>query len=163
MAHALTIGQLAKATGVPAKTIRFYEQIGVLPIPSRTAAGYRQYDQSGVQQLRFIRRARSLGLPLRDVKTVIVGLDGQPRLALRPRLLTLVRRQLAAVHHQSAELGLLQQQLEQVLHRLLTSPREQHRGGCRCLEIESVGERRPRGRTARARTPLKVPRDRASR
>ena len=78
MAHALTIGQLAKATGVAAKTIRFYEQIGVLPTPNRTAAGYRQYDQSGVQRLRFIRRARSLGLPLRDVKTVIVGLDGGP-------------------------------------------------------------------------------------
>jgi len=69
VAHALTIGQLAKATGVGAKTIRFYEQIGVLPTSNRTAAGYRQYDQSGVQRLRFIRRARSLGLPLRDVKT----------------------------------------------------------------------------------------------
>ena len=71
MAHALTIGQLAKATGVAAKTIRYYEEIGVLPTPSRTAAGYRRYDQSGVHRLHFIRRARSLGLPLRDVKTVM--------------------------------------------------------------------------------------------
>jgi MerR family mercuric resistance operon transcriptional regulator len=163
MAQALTIGQLAKATGVVAKTIRYYEQIGVLPIPSRTAAGYRQYDQSGVQRLRFIRRARSLGLPLRDVKTVIVGLDGRPRLALRPRLLAVVRRQLSAVQHQSAELGLLQQQLEQVLHRLLTSPREEHREGCRCLEIEEVGDRPSRGRTPHARAQLKVPGARASR
>jgi DNA-binding transcriptional MerR regulator len=144
MAQALTIGQLAKATGVAAKTIRYYEQIGVLPTPRRTPAGYRQYDQSGMQRLRFIRRARSLGLPLRDVKTVIVGLDGKPRPALRPRLLEMVRRQLSAVQHQSAELGLLQQQLEQVLHRMLTSPRERHRQGCRCLEIESVDERAPR-------------------
>jgi DNA-binding transcriptional MerR regulator len=144
MAQALTIGQLAKPTGVAAKTIRYYEQIGVLPTPRRTAAGYRQYDQSGVQRLRFIRRARSLGLPLRDVKAVIVGLDGRPRPALRPRLLEIVRRQLSAVQHQSAELGLLQQQLEQVLHRMLTSPSEPHRQGCRCLEIEGVGERAPR-------------------
>ena len=163
MAHALTIGQLAKATGVAAKTIRYYEEIGVLSTPSRTAAGYRQYDQSGVHRLRFIRRARSLGLPLRDVKTVIVNLDGGPRLAVRPRLLALVRRQLSAVQHQSAELGLLQQQLEQVLHRLLTSPRERRREGCQCLEIESVGERQPRGRTTRARTSLKVTGERASR
>ena len=161
MAHALTIGQLAKATGVAAKTIRFYEQIGVLPTPKRTATGYRQYDQSGVQRLRFIRRARSLALPLRDVKTVIVGLDGGPRLAVRTRLLALVRRQLSAVQHQSAELGLLQQQLEQVLHRLLTMPRERHAEGCRCLDIESAGERQPRGRTARTRTPLKVTGERA--
>lgn len=140
MAQALSIGQLAEATGVAAKTIRYYEQIGVLPTPSRTAAGYRQYDQSGVQRLRFIRRARSLGLPLRDIKTVIVSLDEGPRLTLRPRLLALVRRQLSAVQDQSAELGLLQQQLEQVLHRLLTSPRARPREGCRCLEIEEVGD-----------------------
>ena len=144
MAQALTIGQLAKATGVAEKTIRYYEQIGVLPTPSRTAAGYRQYDQSGVRRLRFIRRARSLGLPLRDVRTVVAGLDGRPRLALRPRLLAMVRRQLSAVQHQSAELGLLQQQLEQVVHRLLTSPRERHRERCRCLEIEGAGGRASR-------------------
>ena len=163
VAQALTIGQLAKATGVAAKTIRFYEQIGVLPTPNRTAAGYRQYDQSGVHRLRFIRRARSLGLPLRDVKTVTVSLDGRPRPGLRPRLLTLVRRQLSAVQHQSAELGLLQQQLERVLHRLLTSPRARQGEGCLCLEIESVGEGHPRARTARTRTPLKVTGDRVSR
>ena len=46
MTHALTIGQLAKATGVASKTIRYYEQIGVLPPPSRSAAKYRQYDAS---------------------------------------------------------------------------------------------------------------------
>ncbi len=43
MAQPLTIGQLARATGVPAKTIRYYEQVGVLPAPGRSAAGYRQY------------------------------------------------------------------------------------------------------------------------
>ena len=157
MAQALTIGQLTLATGVAAKTIRYYEQIGVLPIPNRTAAGYRQYDKSGVQRLRFIRRARSLGLPLRDVKTVMVGLDGQPRLALRPRLLTMVRRQLSAVQHQSAELGLLQQQLEQVVHRLLTSPRERHREGCRCLEIEGIGDGPSGGRAPHTRARRNAP------
>ena len=64
MAHGLTIGQVAKTSGVAAKTIRYYEQIGVLPTPSRAASGYRLYDQPGVERLRFIRRARSLGLLL---------------------------------------------------------------------------------------------------
>ena len=163
VAEALTIGQLAKATGVPAKTIRYYEQVGVLPTASRTAAGYRQYDQFGVQRVRFIRRARLLGLPLRELKTVINGLDGRPRLALRPRLLAVVRRQLSAVQHQSAELRLLQQQLEQVLHRLLTSPRERHREGCRCLEVEGGGDRLSSGQTPSTRTPQKVTGDRTSR
>ena len=133
MAQALTIGQFARATGVAARTIRYYEQIGVLPTPRRTAAGYRQYDQPGVQRLRFIRRARSLGLPLRDLKALTIPPDGGPRPILRPRLLALVREQLLAVRHQTAELRLLQRQLEQALHRLLTSPRERHTDGCRCL------------------------------
>ena len=163
MAQVLTIGQVAKTTGVAAKTIRYYEQIGVLPLPDRTAGGYRQYDQSGVHRLQFIRRARSLGLPLRDVKTVIAGLDGRARLAVRPRLLAVVRRQLSAVQRQSMELGLLQQQLEQVLHRLLSSPRALHGERCRCLEIEGVGDGLSRARTPLARTPLKGPGERASR
>jgi len=60
MARSLTIGQVAKTSGVAAKTIRYYEQIGVLPSPSRAASGYRFYDQPGVERLRFIRRARFL-------------------------------------------------------------------------------------------------------
>ena len=71
MAPSLTIGQVAKTSGVAAKTIRYYEQIGVLPAPSRGASGYRLYDQTGVERLRFIRRARSLGLPLQQLKTLM--------------------------------------------------------------------------------------------
>ena len=58
MAPSLTIGQVAKTSGVAAKTIRYYEEIGVLPTPRRTTSGYRLYDQTGVERLRFIRRAR---------------------------------------------------------------------------------------------------------
>ncbi len=138
MTPALTIGQLAKATGVAAKTIRYYEQIGVLPAPGRSAARYRQYDQSGVQRLRFIRRARSLSVPLREIKTLVTALDaGRP--GMRPRLRVLVRQQLLAVERQSGELRLLQRQLEQVLHRLLVSPRRRDKDGCRCLDVEGVG------------------------
>jgi MerR family copper efflux transcriptional regulator len=137
MTPPLTIGQLAKATGVASKTIRYYEQIGVLPTPTRSPARYRQYDQSGVQRLRFIRRARSLRVPLREIKTLVMALE-ERRPGLRPRLLALVRQQLAAVQHQSGELQLLQQQLEQVLRRLLTSPRRRQRDGCRCLDVEGA-------------------------
>ncbi len=136
MAHALTIGQLAQATGVSAKTIRYYEQVGVLRPPSRTAAGYRQYTQQGVHQLLFIRRARALGLSLGHLKALTAAPDDGPRTAMRPRLLVLVRAQLSAVQRQMTELQLLQRQLEQVLHRLSTPPRTDHAEGCRCLEID---------------------------
>ena len=76
MAHGLTIGQVARTSGVAAKTIRYYEQIGVLPAPSRAASSYRLYDQRGVERLRFVRRARSLGLPLRQLRTLVCTVDG---------------------------------------------------------------------------------------
>lgn len=143
MTPALTIGQLAKATGVASKTIRYYEQIGVLPAPSRSPARYRQYDQSGVQRLRFIRRARSLRVPLREIKSLVTALEeGRP--GMRPRLRALVRQQLVAVQHQSGELQLLQQQLEQVLRRLVMSPRRRQKDGCRCLDVEGVDGSPPR-------------------
>lgn len=134
MAQPLTIGQLAKTTGVAAKTIRYYEEVGVLPPPKRTAAGYRQYDRRGAQRLLFIRRARALGLPLQHLKTLTATLDDGSRPSLRPRLLALVREQLSAVQRQIAELELLQQQLQQVSHRLLRSSSANHSEGCRCRQ-----------------------------
>jgi MerR family copper efflux transcriptional regulator len=136
MSHALTIGQIAKATGVPAKTIRYYEQMGVLPSPPRSAAGYRQYDGGDVERLRFISRARSLGLPLQQLRILTTALNGRPRTALRPRLQTLVHEQLAAVQHQIAELELLRQELERVSHRIRHAHRGRDGGACRCLDTD---------------------------
>jgi len=132
----VTIGQLARATGVTAKTIRYYEAIGVLPPPRRTAAGYRQYDRTAIDRLSFVRRARALGLPLDELKTLVAALDGGERPGLRPRLLAVVRAQLAAVRDRSAELRRLRQHLEQTLRRLLKPPPTARAGTCRCLEID---------------------------
>jgi DNA-binding transcriptional MerR regulator len=143
MAETFTIGQLARAAGATAKTIRYYEEVGVLPAPSRTASGYRQYDESSVPKVRFIRRARALGLPLRELKTLMATLNGASRPALRPRLLALVREQLSAVKRQIAELQLLQRELEQVLQRPPASAHGCRAQGCRCLDIESTRGRSP--------------------
>jgi MerR family copper efflux transcriptional regulator len=134
MSQVLTIGQLARATGVSARTIRYYEAVGVLPSPDRTAAGYRQYTEHGVHRLRFIRRARALGLSLQHLRALTAALDGGPRGAVRPRLLELVHTQLLAVQQQMAELRLLRRQLEHVLQRVQAPSRTDHAEGCRCLE-----------------------------
>ena len=134
MARTFTISDLAKATGVAAKTIRYYEEIGVLPAPTRTPSGYRQYDEQGVQRVRFIGRARTLGLPLRQLKTLTATLNGGAHPALRPRLLALVRGQLSQVRNQIADLHALERELERVLRRRLAPARERRATGCRCLD-----------------------------
>ena len=60
----LSIGDVAKATGVKVVTIRYYEQIGLMPTPSRTEGNYRAYSQEQIRGLRFIRRCRDLGFTL---------------------------------------------------------------------------------------------------
>ena len=141
MAPSLTIGQVAKTSGVAAKTIRYYEQIGVLPAPRRGASGYRLYDQTGVERLRFIRRARALGLPLQQLKTLMDTLNGGGHPRLRPRLRALVRAQLDAVTNQLAELERLRQQLEQIFQRMRTSVYRPHAGACQCLGTKNGPER----------------------
>ncbi len=65
--NALTIGQLGRATATKVETIRYYEKIGLLPAPARTAGNYRNYADRHVQMLGFIRRSRELGFSIEDV------------------------------------------------------------------------------------------------
>ena len=67
----LLIGQLAASAGVKADSVRFYERSGLLPKPSRTAAGYRVYDLHALDQLRFIKKAQSLGFSLDEVRRIL--------------------------------------------------------------------------------------------
>jgi len=60
----LTISQLARRSGVPASTLRYYEKVGVLPAASRTDSGYRLYDEDALARLTFVQRAKALGIEL---------------------------------------------------------------------------------------------------
>ena len=60
----LRIAEVARRSGVPAKTIRFYEAAGVVPAPERAPNGYRRYGETAVRRLRLVGRLRRLGLPL---------------------------------------------------------------------------------------------------
>ena len=67
----MRIGQLAARSGIAVRTIRFYEQAGLLPAPPRTAGGYRTYDDDAVTRLRFVRSAQTLGLSLAEISEVL--------------------------------------------------------------------------------------------
>lgn len=67
----LLIGRLAKLAGVKPDTVRFYERSGLLPKPSRTASAYRVYDDAALKQLRFIKKAQSLGFSLDEVRRIL--------------------------------------------------------------------------------------------
>ena len=64
----LTIGKLGEAAGVKVPTIRYYEQIGLLPTPERSAGNQRLYGQSAQDRLAFIRHARELGFPIVSIR-----------------------------------------------------------------------------------------------
>lgn len=68
---AMVIGELARRAGVSPRTVRFYESLGLLPPPPRSEGGYRLYSEDDLRRLRFVRRARELGLSLRDIRDLL--------------------------------------------------------------------------------------------
>jgi MerR family transcriptional regulator, copper efflux regulator len=114
----LQIGELAERTGVPAKTIRYYEQIGVLAPPDRTPAGYRIYDQRAIERLAFVRSAQGLGLTLGEIRGIV---------AMRERgeapcdhVLALMKTRAAEVHQRVVELQRLGDELDRLADRART-------------------------------------------
>jgi len=69
------IGQMSKKTGVNIETIRYYERIGIMPKPDRTAGGNRQYNHNQLKRLFFIHRARGLGFSLEEIRGLFGMVD----------------------------------------------------------------------------------------
>jgi Cu(I)-responsive transcriptional regulator len=67
----MNIGQLSRRTGVPIDTVRYYEKQQLLPPPTRTASGYRHYEADDVLRLTFIRRAKTLGFTLEEIRDLL--------------------------------------------------------------------------------------------
>lgn len=68
----MLIGELSRRTGTPVRTIRFYEDRGVLPRPERTASGYRVYSDDAVGRLRFVASSQAAGLKLAEIKSILL-------------------------------------------------------------------------------------------
>lgn len=107
------IGRLAKATGVKVPTIRYYEQIGLLPEPERTAGNQRLYTPKVQERLAFIRHARDLGFPLEAIRELL-SLSDRPDIPCAAAD-EIAGRQLAAVNARIARLTVLRDELQRML------------------------------------------------
>ena len=93
----LTIGQLAKLTSVPPKTIRYYEEVGVLPPSERSESRYRLYSETDVRRLELIRRARARDMTLPEVRELVEWASSGTCNDFQGRFLEVVRRKLEEV------------------------------------------------------------------
>ena len=130
----MRIGELGKRAGVTPDTIRYYEREGLLDPPARTPAGYRDYDDTALEDLRFIKKGQTLGLRLTDVREVMAITSGGELPCDHVRATITVRLQ--EVHEKISELQALRSTLMETLVRLDT-PTEPV-AGCRCAIIESA-------------------------
>ena len=126
----MVIHELAKQAGVPAKTIRYYESIGLLPRPKRAANNYRQYAPADAERLRFIASARSLGFSLDDVAEILAARDND--IAPCQRVLDAVDRRLTEIDRRIAGLLTLRDSLRQLQSEGAILPRDDVQGE-RCI------------------------------
>jgi DNA-binding transcriptional MerR regulator len=107
----LKIGELARQTGLSIKTIRYYERRGLLEQPPRTQGGYRLYGPEEVARLRFVRRAKLLGLTLEEIKELVELAVRCNEGELVPRLEEVLEAKLEETERKLAELSAFRQNL----------------------------------------------------
>ena len=109
----LTIGKLGQAAGVKVPTIRYYEQVGLLPEAHRSAGNQRLYDRKSMDRLTFIRHARELGFPLDAIRDLL-SLSDRPDQSCAAAD-AIAKAQLAAVEARIARLTALKGELERMV------------------------------------------------
>lgn len=113
MSRELTIGRLAAAASVKPETVRYYEKIGLLPKPPRTAGNYRAYSAAHAARLGFIRRSRELGFTLEAIRDLLRLADRRERGC--EAIDELARRHLSHVERRISDLTRLARELRHVI------------------------------------------------
>ena len=106
----MNIGELARAADTKAQTIRYYEQIGILPAPARTAGNYRDYSVAHVSRLLFTRRARALGFSIEQIRALLDLADRKEQSC--EAVDVIARAHLADVKRKLADLAALRRELD---------------------------------------------------
>ena len=124
MERKLTIGQLAELAGVPPKTIRYYEEVGVLPQPSRNDARYRLYSDIDVRRVELVRRARALDMGLAEVRELVEWASTGSCNDFQERFGEMLHRKLEDVDQRIADLEHLKQDLQRLGAHFAASQKE---------------------------------------
>lgn len=134
MDRRLSIGELAKQTGVKVVTVRYYEQIGLLPPPARTSGNYRRYTAEHLDRLRFIRRCRDLGFSPEQVRDLLrLSSENLPSCA---EVCKIAEHHIAEIEEKIADL----KRLAVELHRISSScSGKRPMAECRIIEALSHG------------------------
>lgn len=124
----MNIGQAAQVSGISAKTIRYYENTGLIPAASRTRSGYRVYNAKEVHVLRFIHRARRLGFSVHDIRQLLTLWQDKNRASADVKALALAH--VTVLDRKLAEL----QAMERALQHLIAHCEGDERPDCPILD-----------------------------
>ncbi len=128
----MNIAKAEQLSGLPAKTLRYYEEIGLV-IPHRRDNGYRNYTEADVHKLRFVQRARSLGFSVDNCRALLALYEDQNRASADVKRIAM--GQLEVIERKLAEL----QSLRDTLRRLVEACAGDHRPDCPILEDLAEG------------------------
>jgi Cu(I)-responsive transcriptional regulator len=130
----VNIGQASKASGISQRMIRHYEKIGLIPPAARRDSGYRDYDQRDLHTLRFIGRARDMGFPIEEIRTLLGLWHDRDRSSAEVKMLALSRA--AELRTRIAVL----QEMQRTLEHLAASCHGDDRPDCPILDELETGE-----------------------
>ena len=126
-----TIGRLAEAAEVNVETIRYYQRIGLLPLPNRTYGSIRRYSATDLKRVRFIKRAQALGFSLEEVAMLLELSDGEHCAETKE----LAEKKLAMVKKKIDDLAAMQKSLQGLVTQCAKGSR-----GCGCPIIDTLVE-----------------------
>lgn len=131
-AHAISIGEAARQSGVKVPTIRFYEKIGLLPAPPRSEGNRRQFDARDLRRLSFIRHARELGFEIADIRELL-DLTERPQNSCHEAD-SIARRHLDEINGRIARLEALSGELQRMVDEC------GHGQVCECRVIQVLAD-----------------------
>ncbi|MCU1373044.1 MAG: putative MerR-family transcriptional regulator [Actinomycetia bacterium] len=140
----MRIAQVAERSGFSAGTLRYYEQIGLLPAPERSPAGYRTYDEAVLTRLGFVARAKQLGCTLEEVGALLEAWDGGRCQPVQAGLVATLTAKLEETERRRAELAAFAEQLRATVVTLGDhTPDGACDDRCGCASQPIVIQRRP--------------------